>query len=761
MLARTRQIRLLSAAFYLKHRLSQTALDDFLKVLLVASPDLAHEKDIKSPYLFLKKYNQLKEGLRRIFPCKVCLKPLSNGTDGFPTKFQPCGHVYSKDTADGCYTLILPIEPQLRFFVEHYGENLTRCNQQTSSTKIGDVPTGYLYKKYQNENLLNENILTLQLNTDGVQIFESSKFEFWPFMEIINEAPYKVRRSNVILHALWYGNKKPPRNVFLDPIIDDLNRVKREKFMVNGRIYSIQPVITTVDTIARNGLSNTTQFNGLFGCDWCLNPGIVVKRGRGHCRCYCVQSDESKPNYFSFILRDKIQHERDLKEVLKTGKIVHGIKGPTSLMKLDGFDMFKSFIPEYLHSICLGVVRYLLLLWISPQSKKKPWFISKENLLIINKRLFNAKPPYDITRTPSSLLKVLQWKGSEFRTFVLYYFSVLEGILPEPFYSHFCNLSYGLYIVLQESVEIDDVRKAGIIFKNFVWETELLYGSEYVTYNFHLLEHIEMSVLDWGCLWATSAFIPEWFNGQLQSCCNGTQSVVEQMASHFMMLNSVRNEAIAAIKEQPVSIISNLLRQMLCLPKSYEYAFKNSLIVQTNFNLIGKPIFRKLVEKERLAIEYFLVTTKVSPTDGYKIAVAIEDTDATFYRRLCHSYGTIFTTTSYNRSPKRINYCALLCDGRFVFIDLFLHLKSVPEYLNLLILGRVLGTEQNEVYIPTPKNNIIFNHIPGQTAKLVGISSSLEVFLPSQIEKKCVVTSFNSLLPSLIVTALANQLETD
>jgi len=64
-------------------------------------------------------------------------------------------------------------------------------------------------------------------------------------------------------------------------------------------------------------------------------------------------------------------------------------------------------------------------------------------------------------------------------------------------------------------VETDDMRKAGIIFTNFVWETELLDGSKYVTYNFHLLEHIEMSVLHWGCLWANSAIIPEWFNGQL------------------------------------------------------------------------------------------------------------------------------------------------------------------------------------------------------------------------------------------------------
>ena len=87
------------------------------------------------------------------------------------------------------------------------------------------------------------------------------------------------------------------------------------------------------------------------------------------------------------------------KEAIKSGK-TFGITGPASLSKIDGFDFIGAFIPEYMHCICLGVVRYLMLLWISSTYSKQPWHITKEKLAVLNKRLSNTKPPYDITRTP-------------------------------------------------------------------------------------------------------------------------------------------------------------------------------------------------------------------------------------------------------------------------------------------------------------------------------------------------------------------------
>lgn len=145
--------------------------------------------------------------------------------------------------------------------------------------------------------------------------------------------------------------------------------------------------------------------------------------------------------------------------------------------------------------------------------------MGKKEIGKLNEYLSCIKPPYDIKRTPRTLDSIKYWKASEFRAFLLFYFPLLEGVLPDPYFSHFKNLSYSIFVLLQENVPNHSVSHVGIILQNMVKKAELLYGEQIVTY-MHLLTHLSKSVLDWGCLWATSAFILEWFNGQLQSLSN-------------------------------------------------------------------------------------------------------------------------------------------------------------------------------------------------------------------------------------------------
>jgi hypothetical protein len=71
---------------------------------------------------------------------------------------------------------------------------------------------------------------------------------------------------------------------------------------------------------------------------------------------------------------------------------------------------------------------------------------------------------------------------------------------------------------------------------------EKLYTKKSITINVHFLVHLCQSVFDWGCLWATSTFIPEWFNGEMMSMCNGTQHTGKQMAINFLMNKRSTNQ---------------------------------------------------------------------------------------------------------------------------------------------------------------------------------------------------------------------------
>jgi hypothetical protein len=230
---------------------------------------------------------------------------------------------------------LLPIDDQLKFFVENYGIR----DYQEDPRFIGDVQSGYMYKKYLNAGFIDNRTITLQLNTDGAQIFNSSKFSFWPLMGIINESFYAHRRSNAILMAIWYGNRKPPRSAILDPCVRQLNVLEKIGITVNEVQYRVKAIIVTLDTIARALVKNTRQFNGLHGCDFCLHPGnyhlnayfllcilfadftifikfhsfftckgVQVAKGRGTVRVY----PKPKENETQYSRRSTHQHKSDL-----------------------------------------------------------------------------------------------------------------------------------------------------------------------------------------------------------------------------------------------------------------------------------------------------------------------------------------------------------------------------------------------------------------------------------------------------------------
>ncbi|KAK4009278.1 hypothetical protein OUZ56_018394 [Daphnia magna] len=98
-----------------------------------------------------------------------------------------CGHNYYEDQRQDFYVLVLPIEKQVRYFIEHHG--LEDQMRDEDPNYRGDVNSGDMYRKLRREKMIDENTITVQLNLDGASCFKVSQYVFWPFMAIINEAP--------------------------------------------------------------------------------------------------------------------------------------------------------------------------------------------------------------------------------------------------------------------------------------------------------------------------------------------------------------------------------------------------------------------------------------------------------------------------------------------------------------------------------------------------------------------------------------------
>lgn len=148
---------------------------------------------------------------------------------------------------------------------------------------IKDIFDGKRYRDFRNS--LSESdkhqYVTVTFNTDGAPLFKSSTQSIWPIFLMVNELPFDVKSKELILAGLWFGKDKPNMNAFLNPFVEDLNKMSHKgiKCILKGLETKIKvfPLVCCVDSVARAPMQEFVQFNGSYGCGHCLHPGKWVK----------------------------------------------------------------------------------------------------------------------------------------------------------------------------------------------------------------------------------------------------------------------------------------------------------------------------------------------------------------------------------------------------------------------------------------------------------------------------------------------------
>lgn len=122
-----------------------------------------------------------------------------------------------------------------------------------------------------------------------------------------------------------------------------------------------------------------------------------------------------------FPISQKRKHQdtlREAREVVQLSTSINGVKGPSVLHLIPGFDIISGMIPDSMHCLLLGVVLQFLKMRL--QSPKKKYYI--RNPSKIDSVLTGVKPPSDIRRMYKSIVKYVHlWKASELRNFLLFY----------------------------------------------------------------------------------------------------------------------------------------------------------------------------------------------------------------------------------------------------------------------------------------------------------------------------------------------------
>ncbi|XP_072299437.1 uncharacterized protein [Eucyclogobius newberryi] len=589
--------------------------------------------------------------------------------------------------------LFSSLKDLLKDTLENYGLKLL-SKAVICENELNDIMDGKAYQKLIHKTLADDDI-TMLLNFDSAPVEEIS---IWPLQFTINELPYQIRKQNVLVPALWCGKGRPNMEEILRPFVNECLEIEKAPLKWtdgNGAAHSsrVFVLICSSDAVARPFLRNSTQFNGEYGCDWCLHPGTMVDKGSGKIRSYA--NDEQKQQ-----ARCEEMHQQYASRAKGLGKPVKGIKGLSFLQELPVFDIVRGFVPEYSHAVLLGVTKQLVFLWLEEKNLTEPWYIGdREDEL--DSRHLGLRSKITITRVPISLKYRDKWKAVDWEAFILFYGTyVLQPYLESKYLHHFYLLSCSVHILLQDSITQESLNRAHFYLKDFVQKMAELYGEEHVTFNCHQLIHLCDSVENWGPLWATSALVFERNNKDLQALLrdviNSHDGIVKKFGIWQNIPNHLRSFVFGKLHFNELINLNppQNVEKVIYTPRGHCYPLDISDSVQLAVQdlLKGTGMVR--------AYECFTNGHRVyhcanSKADKTKCTIKLKN----------GSYGEIHFYLEVKARCKCTSDC--LCPSTRVFVAKMLDTSPVSEELSLFVEGR-LTEELRGFFIHDIKSECVY-----------------------------------------------------
>jgi hypothetical protein len=256
--------------------------------------------------------------------------------------------------------------------------------------------------------------------------------------------------------------------------------------------FGVQPYLDQVkkcfvcDAPAKSFIKAIKGHNGYHGCDKCCVVGKNINRRMSY---FDINSRTRTDAQFR-ARRDEDHHT-----------------SATALIDIPNLDLINAFPIDYMHLVCLGVVKKLLKLWVKGKPGENK--LSHHQVSQISSKLIQSRQltPSEFSRSPRSFDELDRWKATEFRHFLLYSGQiVLKNIISENNYKLFLSLSVAIRILCskQHYQSHNNFAKSLLIY--FVQVFKVLYGEDKVSYNIHGLVHLADDSLKFGVLDKFSAF---------------------------------------------------------------------------------------------------------------------------------------------------------------------------------------------------------------------------------------------------------------
>lgn len=220
-------------------------------------------------------------------------------------------------------------------------------------------------------------------------------------------------------------------------------------------------------------------------------------------------------------------------------KHVFGIKGVSVLIQIPKFDIEKCIPIDFMHNVCLGVVKYMTDIWCDTKNNKMAYYLGLK-VNNIDRRIVTFRTYTEISRYPQGIKQKSQWKANEWLNWLLYYSCPsLLAFLPQPYFKHFQKLREVIRLLLNDDLNEEKLNKCEKKLHKFVKEFQELYDQNIMVYNIHLLLHLVESVRNFGPLWGFSLFPYENLNGFLKNFVKGPNDPLTQINTKFLLYHKL------------------------------------------------------------------------------------------------------------------------------------------------------------------------------------------------------------------------------
>lgn len=381
-------------------------------------------------------------------------------------------------------------------------------------------------------------VIHLDINVDGLPLFDSSRTQLWPILARI------VEYEKIFPIGIFLGKTKPKDlHEYLQAFVSNMTEILKNGILFENKRIEVRIRYIICDTPARAYICGIKGHTSKSGCTKCTQEakkidGVLTYSTKIEKRI----TDEDFEN------RRYPNHHQP--------EYLHQ-KTPLELL---GVKMISQVPLDIMHLVDLGVTKKFL---HRIYFKHAYFEISQENLDSISKSLENVKKgiPKEFVRNARPLEEIVYWKATEYRQFLLYSGIVaLKNHIPDNLFYQFLILHTAFRLLLCTKNFNDNAKLAQRLLNTFVNNFSILFGENSVSFNIHSLLHATEVGNNVNNLSEISAYPFENHLQKIKKYVKKPSTILQQINKYVKYENVIQETLSDGIKIENGDIVSFTLK---------------------------------------------------------------------------------------------------------------------------------------------------------------------------------------------------------